>query len=271
MQYLKDLQDGEINQLLTLGEDLKAQLQDFERQEIVTKASFVEGLRAILQSHLHQTRLVLPIELRPRSVAETFYALENLIKTYIAVEQATMATLPMRAEMILNDQYSYKALVDDLVEANALAIAERKNILPKTREEGESKYTLEQINEVLHQSNEYAGVGSFANALEAIEQLERMIADFDKYHILVIDRPTIQNNKAFAFFRLNRLNEALHCIDKLLANYEDFALGHHTRAEILDALVRYEEAIESMDQAIALENTPDKVAFRESLLKKISG
>ena len=146
MQYLRDLQDEEINQLLELGENLKNQLQDFEQQEIISKANLVEGIQAILQAHLHQTRLELPIELRSRLVAEAFYTLENLIKAYIAVEQATMVTLPMRAEMILNDKYSYTALVDDLVEANALAIAERKNILPTTLEDGESKYTLEEIN-----------------------------------------------------------------------------------------------------------------------------
>jgi len=273
MQYLKDLQDEDINQLLDLGESLKMQLQDFEQQEIINKANLVEGIKAILRAHLHQTELELPIELRPRSVAEAFYTFENLIKAYITVEQAAMVTLPMRAEMILSGSQGYDKMIDDLVEINALAIAERKNIpveTPKTLEEGESKYTLEQINEALHQSNEYAGVGSFVNALEAIEHLEMMIADFDKYHILIIDRPTIQNNKAFAFFRLGHLDEALTCIDELLINREDFALGHHTRAEILDALKRYQEALESMDRAIALENTPDKVAFRECILKKIS-
>ena len=122
---------------------------------------------------------------------------------------------------------------------------------------------------MLYQSNEYASLGSFINALEAIEQLEMMMADFDKYYILIIDRQTIQYNKAFTLYRLNRLSDALTCVESLLANHNEFALGYHTQAEILDGLERYQEALESMDQAIALEDTPDKVAFRERILKKM--
>lgn len=279
MQYLRDLQDEDINQLLDLGESLKTQLKDFEQQQIINKTIFVEVIKAIMQAYQQQTRLELPIELRSFAVAEVFYDLETLIRTYISTEQAAIVTIPMRADMVLNGSKDYDYMVNDLIEINALVVAKRKNISLDTTEEEEqeqkdeevqkSKYTLDQINEVLHQSNEYASIGSCGNALEAIEELEIMIEDFDKYNHLIIDRPLIQNNKAFALFCLNRLDEALECIDDVLYDNEDFALAHHTRAEILDALGYYREAVASMDRAIALDNTPDKVEFREMIWRKL--
>ena len=135
MQYLKDLQDKEINELLDLGNDLKRQLKDLEQQGVITKVNFVEGIQAILQAHLHQTQLVLPIELRSQAATTFFYSLENLIKTYAIAEQAALVTIPMQTETILNGTQTCEKLVDSLVETNALGIAKRKNIAVEVPED----------------------------------------------------------------------------------------------------------------------------------------
>jgi tetratricopeptide (TPR) repeat protein len=269
MQYLKNLKDPEINALLEKAAHLAESLKLLEKNGDIDRQVFYETTREICRAFMKQKAYENPFS---ADVKKAIDELEGLIYETLSEENNSLVLIPITLEVMQANEGDYSELTDYLAETIAINIAERKGLaLEEEEPEGYEGPTLEEINEQLDQSAEFADREDFENAVAALNRALDMIGEFREKatSILIIDVPGILNNKAYYLFRLNRLQEALESINLALKENEQYAIAYYTKAEILDEMGQFHEAVACMDEAIDLDDSPDKHRFRKSILNKI--
>lgn len=270
MQYLYKLNDPDINACLESADQLALELNTLAKNGLIDSTRFYEATREICRAFVRGQDFVNNFE---APAAAVFNQLKNMMFDTLKLD-SNMVLIPITLEVMQANGDNYKDFTDYLGETLAITIAEQKGLaLEQEEEEEEEDYdgpSIDEINEELELSAEYADREDFENAVASLNRLLDMIEEFSNNtsSLLVIDVPGILNNKAYYLFRLNRLQEALLAANDALKLNSEYAIAYYTKAEILDEMGQIEEAIACMDDAIELEDSPDKQRFRKSLLTK---
>jgi tetratricopeptide (TPR) repeat protein len=119
---------------------------------------------------------------------------------------------------------------------------------------------------LLHKVDEYSNNYAYAQAIQVIHELLR-IGDV---YFFYFDRLLVLNNRAYYYHRLGQNEIALQEIEALLQTNPDFAIAHHTKAEILVALKQYPEALISIHKAIEIEPSVNKEIYKSEILKAMN-
>lgn len=271
MQYLYNLNDPDINACLEHANQLALELNTLAKNGLIDSTRFYEATREICRAFARGQDFVNNFE---SSAQPVFNQLKNMMFDTLKLD-TNMVLIPITLEVMQANGDNYKDFTDYLGETLAITIAEQKGIVLEQEEAGEDDEnydgpSIEEINEELELSAEYADREDFENAVASLNRLLDMTEAFSNNasSLLVIDIPGILNNKAYYLFRLNRLQEALLAANEALKRNSEYAIAYFTKAEILDEMGQIEEAIACIDDAIELEGSADKQRFRKSLLAK---
>jgi len=82
---------------------------------------------------------------------------------------------------------------------------------------------------------------------------------------LVYDKMDVLNNKAYYLFMLEKYDKAEDVANKAILEYEDAPELYHTRAEIFEAMEKYDLAFIDISRSIAFSDSESK----QELLAKI--
>lgn len=92
-----------------------------------------------------------------------------------------------------------------------------------------------------------------AEAFYRQNRLDEAVAAYDHAIALTPDNPVVLANRALVLIQLDRFSDALASLDQALALLPENAEFHHRRAIALRALNRFDEAIAAYDRVISLD------------------
>jgi tetratricopeptide (TPR) repeat protein len=122
-------------------------------------------------------------------------------------------------------------------------------------------YFLESKNLLWHGFNNIdLGINDLGQQL--LEGLENFYED------LGLDL-SILNDIADDYLKIGMLQHALRSIDKFQVKFPQESIGFFTKSEILFAMEQYNEALESIEKSIELEDAEDKQILKKNILEKI--
>jgi tetratricopeptide (TPR) repeat protein len=107
--------------------------------------------------------------------------------------------------------------------------------------------------------------GFYEEAIEKIDIQLSLVEELNKKAFLVYDKMAVLNNKGYYLFLLEKYDEALDVVNKAILEYDDAAELYHTRAEIFEAMGKYDLAFNDISKSIAFSDSKNK----QDLLKTI--
>lgn len=253
-----------------LAKELKEQLLQLDLLNLMNRQIFSEEVKEMIQALLHTKPYQNNYsETRP---GEAFAKLYGLLSHYFKSNPNALVLVAANVDQIQSGQQTYAYLVNFLLDSILLEMGETAGLSEKSPETPKVDFQVEldELNAMIHQSNQKSAEGKFGEALQAVDEVFRLAELLKQKTKLIYDKANLINNRAFYLFCLDRCEEALTDINKALALQPDSGLFHHTKAEILDRMGKFKEALTSIDKAIELENSPDKQEFRQIILGKIS-
>jgi tetratricopeptide (TPR) repeat protein len=268
MQSLRQLNDLDINAILDTAENLAENLGRMETEERFIREDFFTEVSAMCRAVLYDRTYNNGFD---GEMADLMKRLYDMIAKNIRLNQNSIVLIPITLELMQANQSAYRELTDYLAEGIALDAAEKKGIKIESYEYHYDGFDLDELYAQVSLSEEYADREDFENAVSCLNRVIDILENILKNETIspVIDLAAVLNNKAYYLFRLNRLNEALEVIFSTLNLNSSKAIYHYTYAEILDALGDFDKALDAIDEAIRLEDSPDKRAFKKSILAKI--
>lgn len=212
------------------------------------------------------------------SLEKAFDGLFEMVALYFQNNSNAIIMLPMAVDLIVSGNKKHSYLTDFLVDIITVGMPDKKrfskNMPPETPTDPreETGRQLGHINFLIDNMNMYAQQKDYLNALKTIEEIIPQIHTISQNTegVIIIDLPAILNNKAYFNLQIGKAAYALEVIQNLIQKEPNFALAYHTQAEILEQMQRYNEAMISIDKAIVLEESEDKLQFKSQLLEKMS-
>ena len=267
LQNFRKINDPDINKWLDLADLINNDLIRFDKAGIVNKQNFFEAGRNICDAYLKKTPFTNPF--RDTEAAGTFDELMKMIHILFQNEESARVLIPMSFEMVKDGDEPYDTVLRYVVEGICIAVAQSKNLEYQEEDNNEKNDITKRINELVAKSNKYARDQKYEDAIAIIDSLLKEIDEFSENKLLFVDKATIMNNKAYFLFCVGRLDEALVTVDNALKTYPDIAIVHYTKAEILNGKDMLKDAVASIDKAIDLEYSEDKIQFKNSILSKM--
>lgn len=266
MDYLRALNDPDINSVLNSANDLAKNLKSIEEEGFIKKNQILDSAAQTCRDFMNNKTSA---EIYDGPVATCLKELRDMILYNLKNNMSSIVMIPLSLEVMKANNDEYTTLTDYLAEGIALNIAERKGLEIETLDE-ENDSPLDDINQLIRESEEYVGRQDYENAVACLNRLIDILQNnLKNYNNTVFPSLSkVYNNLAYYLFCLNHLQEALQAVDKGLAEDKALAILHYTKAEILDGLGQFEAAVSCMDEAIRLEDSPDKHVFRKSIKAK---
>jgi tetratricopeptide (TPR) repeat protein len=110
-----------------------------------------------------------------------------------------------------------------------------------------------------------------AMAFQKLKRLEEALASYEQVIALEPNRSEAYNNRGNLLRKLNRLEEALASYDRAIAIKPDYPEAHNNRGTVLQELKRLDEAVGAHERAVELKPAYIEAYFNLALLELLKG
>ena len=136
-------------------------------------------------------------------------------------------------------------------------------------DESEHNGENEKINALTDEIVELESQGYYEEAIEKIDIQLQLVEELNKKTFLVYDKMAVLNNKAYYLFLLERWEGALEVATNAILEFDDAPELYHTRAEIYEALGKFDLALIDINKSIAFSDSESKKEFRNEIIEKM--
>lgn len=313
----RDIKDKDIEHVYALSDSIYMDLILAEEMGFMSRTSFAETANKIIEAIKNKESFDNPF--KQTSQENIFFLLDNFIRAHI-IDAIRMGQndvfdrILLQITEVVDGSRQYYEFADYLADIIVIAMAQDKGIDLKTfanraNKEATLLRAIEmQVDLKMLEVNMFIRDNKYKMGLELLNKdLLPMMEKLFKNHfnfpfnqpynkvLELVDRgmnnPTIgrrllnniwmmKNNVAFCLLKLREFDEALHEIKEILSLHLYFYLAWHTKAEILEEMGKFEEAIDAIDKAIDLnereledesnldEETKERLRYKKVLIKK---
>ncbi|MCU0436541.1 MAG: hypothetical protein MUC49_01420 [Raineya sp.] len=254
-----------------IDRDIETALQS----ESITLVQYADAIKAMMYSLTRKNVFVNPYWNKP--LEDAIGGLFDMVSLYFHNNTNAVVMIPMALDLIVTGNQPHTYMTDFLADVITIGMPDKKRVSKKMEPETpadpqeEAGRQMGHINYLIDEINNYARQEDYLNALRTINEVVPQIESFSQREIVIIDLPAILNNKAYFTLKIGKPETALEVVQDLIQKKPDYALAYHTQAEIFDEMQRYREAVISIDKAISLEESADKIEYKNQLLAKIGG
>lgn len=254
------MRSGEEQKWYDLADAIHGGIEDCLTKTQLSEVDLYEFVRMACGSLLRQERFENPFHGKASETPlNQLYTLMQHAMEY----EGTIAMIPLQMSLYKGGQLTLREFIDYLRDS-ALMVAGFEPEVQGERADMEELGGLEdQFNSLLDKVEDHADNEEYQ---EAIIVLDEAFSLAEKEPLLFYDRATMYNNRAYYNFCLGNFEEALSDCKIALEDTEE-GFFYHTKAEILHGMKRSDEALEAINKAIEMESTPDKIEFREEILR----
>jgi len=259
---------AEMNEVLEWREKttrLKNGLRQFLAAKKVSLDDIAEFVKEAAGSVLRIERFVSPF--KNTELAVDFEELYRYIQISMNYEGA-LVLIPIQSGLLQAGALT----IDEFIEYLHECVMIVKNIEDNTKEfpgvtnAGEGNEIEDAFNDLLDQVEELA---ENENYLEAIKKVDEAFQIAQKEPLLFYDKVTMINNRAFYNCQLGNFEEALTDANEAIMEDPDDALPYYTKSEILVAMNKFEQALDSISRSIEIEDSEDKREYRKMILGRL--
>jgi tetratricopeptide (TPR) repeat protein len=200
------------------------------------------------------------------STLEGFYHdLYTLFSKYILTGAGSFITLSTSVELVRNNTKNPEYIIDLAADMVHISLGENVEFAHETEYAEEN----EKINELTYEIVELESQGFYEEAIEKIDIQLQLVEELNKKTFLVYDKMAVLNNKAYYLFLLERYEEALDVANNAILEYDDAPELYHTRAEIYDAMEKYDLALMDITKSIEFSDSESKQELLNAILQKL--
>jgi len=198
-----------------------------------------------------------------KSNLEAFFNdLYTLLSKYILIGAGSFITLSTTVELVKTKTKNPEYLID--LASDMILISLGENV--EFAHENECVEENEKINALTYEIVELESQGFYEEAIGKIDIQLGLVKELNKKTFLVYDKMAVLNNKAYYLLLLKKYDDALDVANKAILEYDDAPELYHTRAEIYDALEKFDLALNDISKSIDYSDSETK----QELLKKIT-
>ncbi len=197
---------------------------------------------------------------------EGFYDdLFTLLSRYVITGGGSFITLATSLELVKSNSKDPDYIINLAADMILISLGDSVEM------EHENEYIEERdkINALSYKIVELESQGLYEAAIKKIDMQLNMVEELNKKTFLVYDKMAVLNNKAYYLFMLEKYDEALDVASKAILEYDDAPELYHTRAEIYEAMEKYDLAFSDLSKSIAFSDSESKQALLAGIIKKI--